>query len=58
MSHDGLIEIRESLSNDDGVGNKNGKKAIGLDWQSKNFARASRFFVDFLPSLHVRRKTT
>ena len=46
MSRDGLIEIRESLSNDDGVGNKNGKKAIGLDWQNNNFARASRFFVD------------
>ena len=24
---------------------ENGKKAIGLDWQSNNFARASRFFV-------------
>ena len=27
--------------------NENGKKAIGLDWQNNNFARASRFFVDF-----------
>ena len=23
------------------------KKAIGLDWQNNNFARASRFFVHF-----------
>ena len=35
-------------SNDDGDGNENGKKAIGLDWQNKTFARASRFFVHFL----------
>ena len=47
MSHDGLIEKRENLSNDDGDGNANGKKVTGLDWQSKNFAGASRFFVDF-----------
>ena len=45
--HDRSIEIRESLRNDDGDGNKNGKKAIGSDWQNNNFARASRFFVDF-----------
>ena len=32
-----------SLSNNDGDGNDNGKKAIGLDWQNNNFARASRF---------------
>ena len=32
-----------SLSNDDGDGNDNGKKAIGLDKQNNNFARASRF---------------
>ena len=37
-----------SLSNDDGDGNENGKKATGLDKQNKNFARASRFFVHFL----------
>ena len=47
MSHDGLIEIRESLTNDEGDGNENGIKAIGSDWQNNNFARASRFFVDF-----------
>ena len=35
--------------------NENGKKAIGLDWQSKpNFARASRLFVHFF----ARRCTT
>ena len=41
-----------SLSNDDGDGNENGKKAIGLDWQNNNFARASRFLSISLPSLH------
>ena len=34
-----------SLSSDDV--NENGKKAIGLDWENNNFARASRFFVHF-----------
>ena len=28
-------------------GNENSKKALGLDWQNNNFARASRFFVHF-----------
>ena len=32
-----------SLSIDDGDGNEDGRKAIGLDWQNNNFARASRF---------------
>ena len=36
-----------SLRNDDEDGNENGKKAIGLDKQNNNFARASRFFVHF-----------
>ena len=36
-----------SLNNDDGDGNENGKKAIGLDKQNINFAHASRFFVHF-----------
>ena len=37
-----------SLSNDDDDdGNKNGKKAVGLDWQNNNSARAARFFVPF-----------
>ena len=34
-----------SLRNDDGDGNENGKKEIGLEKQNNNFARASRFFV-------------
>ena len=29
-----------SLSNDDGDGDENGKKAIGLDKQNNNFTRA------------------
>ena len=37
----------ERMNNDDGDGKENGKKAIGLDWQNNNFARASRFFVHF-----------
>ena len=42
-------ELKESLGNDDGNGNgnENGNKAIALDWQNNNFARASRFFVHF-----------
>ena len=28
------------LSNDDGDGKENGKKAIGLDWKNNNFARS------------------
>ena len=31
----------------DGDANENGNNAIGLDWQNNNFARASRFVVDF-----------
>ena len=53
-----------SLSNDDYDGNENGRKAIGINWQNNNFARASRFFgqtvktvIDlfsrFPPSLHM-----
>ena len=43
-----------SLSNDEGDGNKNVTKAIGLDQQNNNCARATRVFVPFfsLPSLH------
>ena len=35
------------LKQHDGDGNENGKKAIGLDWQNNNFARASHFFSHF-----------
>ena len=38
----GSGETNESVSNDDGDGNKNGKKAMGLDWHNNNFARRSR----------------
>ena len=43
-----LSRILESLSNDDGDANENGKKAIGLDWQNNNSTRASHVFVNFL----------
>ena len=36
-----------NLSHENGDDNKNGKKAIGLDWPKNNFARASRIFVQF-----------
>ena len=39
--------LKGSLRNDDGDGKENGKKAIGLDKQNNNSARASRFFVHF-----------
>ena len=42
----------KSSSNDDGDGNENGKKAIGLDRQNSNFVRASLFLYISLPSLH------
>ena len=45
-------ETKESVSNDDGDGNKNGKKAMGLDWHNNNFARRSRYLYISLPSLH------
>ena len=36
-----------NLSNEDGDGNENGKKAKEFYHQNNNFARASRFFVHF-----------
>ena len=42
-----MMLIIGSLSNDDGDVKENANNAIGLDWQSNNFARASRFFVHF-----------
>ena len=41
------IQIR-SLSNDEGDGNEDGKKAIGLDWQNVHHA----FVYISLPSMH------
>ena len=43
--HYSIVATLGSLSNDDGDGNENGKKATGLDKQNNNFARASRFFL-------------
>ena len=49
-----------SLSNDDGDGNENGKKAVGLDWKNNNFARHD--YVVKVPNFTVcrgrERKTT
>ena len=45
-------ETNESVSNDDGDGNKNGKKPMGLDWHNNNCARTSRYLYISLPSLH------
>ena len=42
------VVLLGSLSTNDGDGNENGKKAIGLDWQNKNLSRASRFFGHFI----------
>ena len=47
QSHVRDISRTGSLSNDDGDGNENDKKAIGLDWQTNNTVRASRFLVHF-----------
>ena len=44
--------IWESLRDHDGDGNEYGKKAIDLDKQSNNFARAHPFLYISLPSLH------
>ena len=42
-----LSALIGSLSNDDGEGNENDKKAMGLDWLNNNFAARSfeRFFA-------------
>ena len=46
-----------SLSQDEGDVNENDKKAIGLVCQNNNFARASRFFVQFSTvAARLRRK--
>ena len=49
-----MMTTTTTIANDDNgelkqrQGNETSKKAIGLDWQKNNFARASRFFVHFL----------
>ena len=40
-------KILASLRNNDGDSNEKGKKAMGLDKQKNNFARASRFLAHF-----------
>ena len=42
-----MLILGGRLSNDDGGGEEKDKKATALDWQNKNFSRASRFFVHF-----------
>ena len=42
-----MYQLIGRLSNNDGDGNEDGKKAIGLDQQNDIFARASRFFAHF-----------
>ena len=41
-----------SLSNDDGDGNENDKRAIGLDWQTTTLHVHHAFLYISLPSLH------
>ena len=43
-----MTTIGNFISNVDGDGNKNGKKAIGLGWQNNNLARALHLSVHFL----------
>ena len=47
-----IRRILGSLSNDDGDVNKNGKKAIGLDWQTTTLYVYHAFLYISLPSLH------
>ena len=47
-----IRRILGSLSNDDGDVNKNGKKAIGLDWQTTTLHVYHAFLYISLPSLH------
>ena len=53
-----MAAIFLNLSNDDVDGNENDKKAIGLDKQNNNFARASRFFVHLLAVVAIPRHET
>ena len=56
-----VLFVARTLSNDndDGGGKENGKKAIGLDWQDNNFARAPRFLVHFSAvTARLRRETS
>ena len=44
-----VVDLLGSLSNEDTDCYEKGEKAIGFDWQNNYLARASRFFVHFLP---------
>ena len=44
-------EVLGSFSNEDGDGNEDVKKAIGLFMQNNNFARVTRFFEHFFTVL-------
>ena len=52
-----LFLLLGCLSNGDGNGNENGRKAIGLDSQNNNFARASRLYVHFLAVVSRQRES-
>ena len=56
--HYSIVATLGSLSNDEGDGNENGKKAKGLDKQNNNFARASRFFVHFVAVVALLQRET
>ena len=43
-----LVQILGSLSNDDGDGNENGKKEIGLDWLNNKLCTCITLFCTFL----------
>ena len=49
------FNTKGSFSKDDGDGNENVKRAIGLDWQNNNFVRSSRFFYISFVTAHLRR---
>ena len=51
------LSMRE-LKRDDGDGNENGKKAVALDKEDNNFARASRFFAHFFAVVSRLRRET
>ena len=54
-----MLILGGRLSNDDDGGEEKDKKAIALDWQNNNFARASRFFVHFFAVVaRLRRETS
>ena len=59
QSHVRDISRTESLSKDDGDGNENGKKAIGLARQNNNIVRASGFLVHFFAvTARLQREST